>query len=85
MTATKFSDTDKNHSREIITNEKIYYWMVELNIPFECQFWHINHLLTLIRVCQIKRQPPKKMKGKELAKSNAAINAARRAKLGSTG
>ena len=85
MTATTFSDTNSKHSRDIITNEIVYYWMVELNIPFECQFWHINHLLTLIRVCQLKKQPPKKMGKKGTAKSNAAINAARRAKMGSLG
>lgn len=85
MTATTFSDKNQRPSREIITNEIVYYWMVASEIPFECQYWHINKLLTLIRVCQLKSQPPKKMGKGATAKSNHALNAARRAKLGSLG
>lgn len=86
MTATTFSE-DKNgkRNREIITSEVIYYWMIALNIPFECQKWHINRLLTLIRVCNIKNQPPKKMSKRETASTYAAMNAARRKKLNSKG
>lgn len=85
MTATTFSDKNNKPSREIITNEIVYYWMVASEIPFECQFWHINKLLTLVRVCQLKSQPPKKMGKGATAKSNQALNAARRARMGSTG
>lgn len=86
MTATSFKE-DKNgkKNREIITSEVIYYWMIALNIPFECQKWHINRLLTLIRVCNIKNQPPKKMSKRETASTYAAMNAARRKKLNSKG
>lgn len=85
MTATTFSEVTNTKSREIITSELIYYWMFSLNIPMECQKWHLNRLLTLIRVCNIKNQPPKKMSRREIMNRNAALNAARRKKLNSTG
>ena len=85
-TATTFPD-DKGgkRNREVITSELIYYWMVSYNIPFECQKWHLNRLITLIRVCGIKNAPPKKTNKKELTSRYAALNAQRRAQLNSKG
>jgi hypothetical protein len=78
MTATKISNQKKSHSREVITSELIYYWMVALQIPFECQKWHINRLLALIEVCNIKNTPPKKMSKRDIMARNKSLNAARR-------
>lgn len=86
MTATYFRD-DKSPktSSEVVTSELIYYWMISLNIPFECQKWHLNRLLTLIKVCQIKNSPPKKRSKREIMAQNAALNAARRKRLNTKG
>lgn len=85
MTATQFSENNKVGKNKQITSEIIYYWMIAFNIPFECQKWHLNRLMTLIRVCDIKNTPPKKYSQKEIMSRNAALNAARRKKLNSKG
>ena len=85
MTATTFSNNNKKASKEILTSEIIYYLMVAYGIPFECQKWHINKLLTLIKVCEIKNEPPKKMSKADIYSRNRALNAARRAKYNTKG
>lgn len=87
MTATWFKEEkNKNKtSNEQVTNELIYYWMIALGIPIECQKWHLNRLLTLIRVCSAKNQPAKKMSQKEIMSQNKAINEARKKRLNSKG
>lgn len=88
MTATTFSNNTTNsgpRDRTIITSELIYYWMIVHNIPFECEKWHLNRLLTLIRVCNAKNSGSKKMSKNEIFEKNRALNAMRRAKSHSRG
>lgn len=77
MTATTIRDTGKSN-HEIVTSELIYYWMISLNIPVKFEKWHLNRLITLIRVCSIKNQPAKKMSRGEIMQRNAALNTARK-------
>lgn len=86
MTATTFSDKKTGRgSHETITSELVYYWMIALNIPFKCEKWHLNRLLTLVRVCEIKNAPPKKRSKRDIMSSNAALNAARKKQMNSRG
>lgn len=85
MTATTFNDTNSTSTKDIITSEIIYYWMISYNIPFECQKWHVNRLLTLIRVCSKKNEKPKKMSKSEIMNRNRDINNRRRQQLNSNG
>lgn len=79
MTATTFSNTKKKGGgRKIVTSEVIYYWMISYGIPFECQKWHLNRLLTLINVCNAEGSPPRKLSRAEVAAQYKALNAARR-------
>ena len=86
MTATTFSQEKAGSiNRETVTSEVIYYWLVALNIPFKCEKWHLNRLITLIRVCNIKNQPPKKRSKRDTMRHNAALNAARKKQLNTKG
>lgn len=86
MTATTFaSDNKKVINRDVITAEIIYYWMVALTIPFECQKWHLNRLLAFINVCNIKNQPTKRLSKKEILSRNKSLNAHRKSKLNTKG
>lgn len=87
MTATTITNKrPNNQSREIITSELIYYWMIAYGIPFECEKWHLKRLLTLITICSIKNDTKAPKMGKnEILSQNRALNEARRKKLHSKG
>ena len=87
MTATTVNDGESRSKvgGEQVTSELVYYWMVALNIPFECQKWHLNRLIMLIRVCNVKNKPPRKMSKREIMSRNAALNAKRRQKHNTRG
>ena len=87
MTATTITNHEKKSKAipETITSELVYYWMDECNINKECETWHLNRLLRLIEITSIKRQPEKKMGKKNTIAQNKALNATRRARMGSKG
>lgn len=88
MTATTvsfFDNKNKPVKKEILTSELIYYYMIQAQIPFECEKWHINRLFALLKVCAAKSAKKEKTNTPSAAKSQAALNAARRAKLKSKG
>ena len=89
MTATWFTNQNGPQKggppKKVLTNEVIYALMVELGIPFECQKWHINRLLTLIKVLKEREQPPQKIPHKELMSKYSSLNKQRRAMLHSRG
>lgn len=88
MTATTIKDRKAGRSkgrRAIITNEQVYCWMVQQQIPFSCEKWHFNRLLTLIKVCGIENMPKEKMSRQDNVAQRKALNAARRAKHGTPG
>lgn len=78
MTATWFAkEENKKHQSAIITAERIYYWMIALQIPPEYREWHLNQLITLIRVCEHENRPKKKMSRAENLAQYRALNAKR--------
>lgn len=79
---------------KVLTSEVIYYYMIALNIPMECQKWHLGRLQTLIKVCnEMNKEMDPKYKDRKLtvkeqsdmAKSYHELNAKRRAALGTKG
>lgn len=74
----------------VITSELVYYWMFESGIPMDCQRWHFNRLMTLIRVCSEERKAAdptnkKKLSPRDMARSRSALNAQRKAHMHTRG
>lgn len=78
-------DPQAKSNREVITSELIYYWLVQFNIPFEVENWHLNRLMTLIKIAGIKQTKPKPMSKAQQMEEYRRLNAQRRAALGSSG
>lgn len=82
QTATWFADHGRNVRRapqsKKVTSDLVYYWMSALSIPFECQHWHFNRLITLIRIAEAENQPQKKMGRKESMAQHRSLLASRR-------
>lgn len=86
MTASTIQEEkSKSINRQQITSELIYYWMTAYNIPFECQKWHLNRLLMLIRICNEENKPPKKQSLRDIYKRYAETNAANKKRFNSKG
>lgn len=86
MTATYFSEKDNRPAGpSIITAEIVYYWMISLGVPMECQKWHFNRLIALIKVCNIKNNPGKRMTNREILTRNQALNEERKRKYNTRG
>lgn len=87
QTATWFNELGEQQkpTREIVTAELIYYWMLSFQIPFTCEEWHLNRLMTLVKICGIKQTKPKPMSRAAQMEQYSRLNAERRAKLGTTG
>lgn len=86
MTATTFrgEKTPKGGRSHINTSEKIYASMVTLGIPFSCEKWHLNRLLTLIHECEIQGSGKRMSKG-DSGRYMQQLNAMRRAKYHTRG
>ena len=85
MTGTFFRESPKSSSSELITSELLYYQMISYRIPVEFEHWHINRLVTLIKVFNIKNAPPKKRSLTSIMRENDALNEARKKQLGTKG
>ena len=83
QTATQIHDRRPNrgHNKsKFFTSEELYYWMIYYGIPFSCEKWPLNRLLTLIRICGVKGGTTQQaMDMNAIFAQNTALNNARRA------
>ena len=81
MTATWFSKDPRKHGKQgvggpVMTSEYIYYLMIDCGIPKEMEKWHLNRLMTLIRLIKEKeRSGNKKQRQNDVYSRYAAMKA----------
>ena len=81
MTATWFREDPRRHGRSgiggpVMKSEYIYYLMIDCGIPKEMEKWHLNRLMTLIRVVKEKeRSGNKKQSRNDINSQYAAMKA----------
>lgn len=87
MTATTINNPRKSKiDNEILTAEILYYYMFTAGIPKECEKWHLNRLIMLLKVFGIKNNTkPHKMPREEYLNRRRALNEQRKAKFKSHG
>lgn len=78
-------------SRKATTAELIYYNMIQLGIPMECEKWHFNRLMALMDFCDCQggSHPgggsPQKRSQREIMEMYRAMNERNRKKYNSKG
>ncbi len=86
-TATTFSDdSEKGSTSQSMTSELLYYWLAHFRIPFQpTETWHLNRVLTLVRIAGIQNTPPKKVDKRRMAQNYRNLNEQRRQSMGTNG
>lgn len=87
MTATTFADAGKpKRGGQFITSELLYCRMSQFNIPYDpCQTWHLNRLLTLIKVCSEENKGEQTVPRDKAMQDQRALNETRKKALGTRG
>lgn len=70
---------------KFMTSEYMYYLMFANEIPIECQKWHLNRLIMLLRIFSIKNSPDNKMSKRDIYAQNRELNKSRNARFNSKG
>jgi hypothetical protein len=75
QSATWFNDHHPEpKTGETITSELVYYWLDICDIDWQAQYWHLNRLLTLVKIHTVKQAKPKPMSRSEMLRRRRALN-----------
>lgn len=79
-TATWFgNEKSGGNDKRPLTTELIYHLMFAFGVSKECEKWHLNRLMTQLRVEYEESKPSKKKTPAEIAERHRMLNAKRRA------